>query len=158
MHSIDKKSPGMTAEYPPLPPARTGMRGLCPRCGKGHLFEGFLTLKPNCDACGLDYAFADPADGPAFFVICFTCVPAVAVACWIEVTYEPPLWVHLFTSFPLLMLACLLPLRPLKGWLVNSQYFYKAEEGKIDRDYVRPAATSATVEQPPVAPLHSTDR
>ena len=56
-----------------------------------------------------------------------------------------------------MMLACLLPLRPLKGWLVNSQYFYKAEEGKIDRDYVRPAATSATVEQPPVAPLHSTD-
>jgi uncharacterized protein (DUF983 family) len=28
-------------------------------------------------------------------------------------------------------------LRPLKGWLVCSQFFHKAEEGKIDYDYRR---------------------
>lgn len=131
------------------------MRGLCPRCGQGHLFDGFLALKPSCEACGLDYAFADPADGPAFFVICFTCVPAVAAACWIEVAYEPSVWVHLFTSLPLVLMACLLPLRPLKGWLVNSQYFYKAEEGKIDRDYVRPVAAAAQVQEPSAKPVHA---
>ncbi len=26
-------------------------------------------------------------------------------------------------------LTCIPPLRPLKGWLVSSQYFYKAAEG-----------------------------
>jgi len=132
------KDNAMTTEWPPLPPIQTGLRGLCPQCGQGHLFDGFLTVKPKCEVCGLDYSFADPADGPAFFVICFTCVPAVAVACWIEVAYSPSMWVHLFTSLPLVLLACLLPLRPLKGWLINSQFFFKAEEGKIDRDYVRP--------------------
>ena len=125
-------------EWPPISPYRTGVRGLCPRCGQGHLFEGFLTLKPSCEVCGLDYSYADPADGPAFFVICFTSVPAVAVAVWMEIAYNPPWWMHLLISVPLLVLASILPLRPLKGWLINSQYFYKAEEGKIDRDYVRP--------------------
>ena len=122
-------------DYPPLPPIRTGLRGLCPRCGQGHLFDGFLTLKKKCEVCDLDYSFADPADGPAFFVICFTCVPAVAFACWLEVEFNPPIWVHAVLSLPVLLLACILPLRPLKGWLVNSQFFYKAEQGRIDRGY-----------------------
>jgi uncharacterized protein (DUF983 family) len=73
-------------------------------------------------------------------------VPAVAVACWIEVAYSPSMWVHLFTSLPLVLLACLLPLRPLKGWLINSQFFFKAEEGKIDRDYARRTAPEPQIE------------
>ncbi|HEX2146360.1 MAG TPA: DUF983 domain-containing protein, partial [Pseudorhizobium sp.] len=74
-----------------------------------------------------------PADGPAFFVICFACVPSVALAVWIEVVFQPPFWVHLLTSLPFMLLTCIPPLRPLKGWLVASQYFYKAEQGKWDQ-------------------------
>jgi uncharacterized protein (DUF983 family) len=111
---------------------KNGLKGRCPRCGEGHLFDGFLTLKPECEACGLDYGFADPADGPAFFVICFGCIPAVAFAIWLEIAYTAPYWIHLVTTLPLILLTCIPPLRPLKGWLVASQYFYKAEEGKLD--------------------------
>lgn len=121
------------ARYEPLPPFQTGIRGRCPRCGKGHMFKGFLTLLPACEVCGLDYSFADPADGPAFFVICFGCVPSVALAVWIEVALQAPYWVHLFTSLPFMLLTCIPPLRPLKGWLVASQYFYKAKEGELTR-------------------------
>jgi uncharacterized protein (DUF983 family) len=121
-------------EWPPLSPIRTGVAGRCPRCGKGKLFNGFLALAPRCDNCGLDYSFADPADGPAFFVICFTCVPAIALATWIEVRFSPPFWVHLVTSLPAILLFCIPPLRPLKGWLVASQYVYKAEEGRLAPD------------------------
>ncbi len=121
------------ARYEPLPPFQTGIRGRCPRCGKGHMFKGFLTLRPVCEVCGLDYSFADPADGPAFFVICFGCVPSVALAVWIEVALQAPYWVHLFTSLPFMLLTCIPPLRPLKGWLVASQYFYKAKEGELTR-------------------------
>src|SRR5688572_25698412 len=49
-------------------------RSACPRCGKGKLFDGFLTLARQCDVCGLDYSFADPADGPAFFSMMFMAV------------------------------------------------------------------------------------
>ena len=118
-------------EWPPLEPVRVGLRGRCPRCGDGHLFKGFLDLAPNCEVCGLDYSFADPADGPAFFVICFACIPSVLFAVYAEVAYEPSLWFHAFVSIPLILLTCILPLRPLKGWLVASQYFHKAEEGRL---------------------------
>ena len=117
--------------WPALSPLKTGLRGRCPRCGEGQLFDGFLTLKPRCEACGLDYSFADPADGPAFFVMMFVCVPAVAFPLWLELTYSPPTWVHLVTTLPLVLLTCIPPLRPLKGWLVASQFFYKAEEGRL---------------------------
>ena len=119
--------------YPPLEPWRVGIKGRCPRCGEGKLFDGFLTIAPRCNVCGLDYSFADPADGPAFFVICFACVPSVLFAVWAEVTFEPSMWFHAFVSLPLVLASCIPPLRPLKGWLVASQFHHKAEEGKWDR-------------------------
>ena len=118
-------------EWPPLEPMRVGLRCRCPRCGQGKLFDGFLTIAPRCEVCGLDYGFADPADGPAFFVICFACIPSVLFAVWLEVAFSVPLWVHVLVSVPVILLSCLLPLRPLKGWLVASQYFHKAADGQL---------------------------
>jgi uncharacterized protein (DUF983 family) len=112
-------------------PLSTGIRGRCPRCGKGRLFRGFLKLASCCDVCGLDYGFADPADGPAFFAMTAMSFPIVGFALWFDAAYAPPWWVHLVTTLPLLIVLCALPLRPLKGWLVCSQYFYKAEEGRL---------------------------
>ena len=116
---------------PHLSPLHTGARGKCPRCGRGHLFQGFLKLRDRCERCGLDYAFADPADGPAFFVLCFGCIPTFVLIAWIEITFAPPHWVHLVTSLPFMLATCIPPLRPLKGWLVAKQYVHKAEEGRL---------------------------
>lgn len=108
-----------------------GLRGACPRCGRGKLFDGFLKLAPRCAACGLDYAFADPADGPAFFVMMTMAFPVTGFGMWIELTYAPPFWVHLVTTLPFLLAACIPILRPFKGILVASQYINKAEEGRF---------------------------
>jgi uncharacterized protein (DUF983 family) len=118
-------------QYAVKNPILTGMRGRCPRCGEGRLFRGFLKLAPRCEVCGLDYGFADPGDGPAFFALTVMSFPAVGFALWLDNAYGPPWWVHLLTSLPLLIILCVLPLRPVKGWLVCSQYFYKAQEGRI---------------------------
>lgn len=118
-------------DWPVLSPSHTGIRGRCPRCGVGRLFDGFLKLRSGCGHCGLSYDFADPADGPAFFVLCFACIPAVTVALLLEIKFSPPFWVHLLTSLPFLLLTCIPPLRPLKGWLICSQYFFRAREGRL---------------------------
>ena len=55
--------------HPTENPMKTGILGRCPRCQQGHLFNGFLKLAPSCEVCELDYSFADPADGPAFFAM-----------------------------------------------------------------------------------------
>jgi uncharacterized protein (DUF983 family) len=117
--------------WPPLSTITTGIKGRCPRCGQGHLFNGFLRIAPKCEVCGLDFSFADPADGPAFFVMMFFCIPACAFGVWLELAHEPPFWVHLLTTLPLIFLTCVPPLRPLKGWLVASQFFHKAQEGRL---------------------------
>jgi len=114
-----------------LNPLKTGPFGHCPRCGRGHMFAGFLKLADKCEVCGLDFSYADPADGPAFFVQMFTCIPAVAFTLLLEIMASPPVWVHFVTSLPLLLATTVLPLRPLKGWLVASQFFFKAREGRL---------------------------
>ncbi len=106
-------------------------RSACPRCGNGKLFAGFLRLAKKCDVCGLDYSFADPADGPAFFAMMGMAIPAGIFAVWLELTYEPPFWVHLVTTLPVTLALCVPPLRFLKGALIASQYAHKAEEARF---------------------------
>jgi uncharacterized protein (DUF983 family) len=114
----------------PLPTAR-GLRGRCPRCGEGKLFQGFLTLRPRCEHCGLDYSFADAGDGPAVFVILLGGALVVFAALITEVAYQPPYWVHAVLWVPLILLVTLAPLRPIKGLMIALQYHHRAQEGRL---------------------------
>jgi uncharacterized protein (DUF983 family) len=117
--------------------AQSAMRGIacrCPRCGRGKLYGGFLTLRPNCDACGLDYAFIDSGDGPAVFIIMIAGAIVVACALIVEVKYQPPLWLHAVLWLPLILATTLLPLRAMKSLLIALQFHHNAAEGRpIDR-------------------------
>ncbi len=108
--------------YPPLSTLSTGLRCRCPRCGKGPLLRGYLKIRDACPECGLDYSFADPADGPAFFGMTGVGTVGLGLLMWFEFTVQPPIWVHLVTTFPALILGCLATLRPVKSWLVAAQY------------------------------------
>ena len=119
--------------FAPLSPFATGLAGRCPRCGKGALFQGFLSLKPRCDSCGLDYSFIDSGDGPAIFVILFAGFVVVGCALAVEVLYQPPYWLHGLLWVPLILLVTLGPLRAAKGLLIALQYHHKAAEGRLDR-------------------------
>ena len=114
-----------------LPIAR-GLRGRCPRCGEGHLFQGFLTLRPRCEHCGLDFNFADAGDGPAVFVILIGGFIVVFAALITEFVYQPPYWVHAALWIPLILLVTLGPLRPIKGLMIALQYHHKAAEGRLE--------------------------
>ena len=111
----------------------TGWHGRCPRCGQGHMFQSWLKVSDRCETCGLDYRFASPDDGPAFFSLCFVAFPLTFLIVWIQVAFDPPMWVHLLGSVPLILLGCALPLRPIKGWLVASQYVNRAQEAGTRR-------------------------
>ncbi|EDQ32577.1 hypothetical protein HPDFL43_03501 [Hoeflea phototrophica DFL-43] len=120
------------AHYPPVDAVSVGLSGRCPRCGDGALFAGFLSVKPACGACGLDYSFADAGDGPAVFVIMIVGFIVVGLALWLEVNYSPALWVHLIMWIPLATVLSLGLLRALKGLMIALQYRNKAAEGQID--------------------------
>jgi uncharacterized protein (DUF983 family) len=111
-------------------PYATGLACRCPRCGKGKLFRGFLKLKPHCEVCGLDFAFADSDDGAAVFVILIAGFIVVGAALTVEVKYEPPLWVHAALWGPLILIVTLGPLRLLKGLTTALQYRHRTSEGR----------------------------
>ena len=97
------------------------------------MFAGFLGLKPACEACGLDYSFADAGDGPAVFVILFAGFVVVGAALVTEMLYQPPIWVHAVLWLPLILITTVLPLRLMKGVLIALQYHHKAAEGRLER-------------------------
>ncbi|MEO1042927.1 MAG: DUF983 domain-containing protein [Pseudomonadota bacterium] len=112
-------------------PATAAMRGRCPRCGQGELFQGYLTLRPVCSACDLDYSFADSADGPAFFVMSITGVVAVCVAFVVRFGFDAPAGAALLVSFAASIAVTFVSLRPTKGLMIGLQYKNNASEGRL---------------------------
>ena len=115
---------------PSQPPIARGLACRCPRCGKGRLFHGFLTVAPRCERCGLDYSFADSGDGPAIFVILIAGFIVTGAALMMQMMYEPPYWVLALLLGPLILITTLLPLRAMKGLLITLQYHHQAAEGR----------------------------
>ena len=115
---------------PDAPPdlLRTSLACRCPRCGRGRLFDGYLTLAESCDACGLSLADNDTGDGPAVFLIFIIGFLAVPLALWIEASFAPPVWVHALTSGGFILSLALLLLRPAKALVVGLQYRHRPED------------------------------
>lgn len=109
-----------------------GFQGRCPRCGQGKLFDGYLKVRDACPTCGQDFGFADSGDGPAVFITFFAGFIVVGVSLWLEIAYQPSYWVHAAVAVPVILITCLLPLRPLKGWLIARQYQMDAIEVRND--------------------------
>ncbi len=104
--------------------------GRCPRCGKGHLFRGYLNIAPRCDACGLDFASFDAGDGPAVFVILIVGFLVAGGALVLEATVSPPYWVHAVVWLPTVIVLSVAFLRLAKSALLVLQYKHQAHEGR----------------------------
>ena len=111
-------------------PARTslsaGLRGRCPRCGKGSLFEGYLKVAPVCGHCGLGLVGHDSGDGPAVAATFILGTVVVALAAAVELLFHPPLWLHALLWAPTVIGGTLALLPPLKGLTIAIQYRTRA--------------------------------
>ncbi len=125
-----------------LPPAQNKAQGdmseisnillstkcLCPRCGRGHIYnQGLfnLTLRDNCEACGLDLRKNDSADGPAVFLIFVLGALLVPAALMTDSILEPPLWVHGVVWGGLALGLTIGSLKPLKSVVIGLQYRHR---------------------------------
>lgn len=96
--------------------------GRCPRCGKGTLFSGIMTIVPRCTVCSLSFEKQDSGDGPVFFALVIVGFLAVGAASIVELRYTPPLWVHAVLWIPFTLIACVVCMRFFKAWLIAMQY------------------------------------
>ena len=109
---------------------RHASAGTCPRCGAGPLFEGPIRFAPACSACGLDFHAFNVGDGPAAFLILIVGAIVTAGAITLELTVEPPFWVHLIW-LPVTVLLTVGGLRQGKAWLLAQEYEHQAREGRL---------------------------
>jgi uncharacterized protein (DUF983 family) len=94
------------------------------------LFQGYIEIRKDCPACGLDYAMFDAGDGPAVFVILIAGAIVAGLALWVEFTWSPPYWVHALLWTPLIVVLVGGLLRLCKGTLLVLQYQRNAGEGR----------------------------
>lgn len=113
-------------------PLLSGLAGRCPNCGEGHLFDGFLKVAPQCEACGYDLAKADSGDGPAVFVILIAGFVVAFAALYVELVFTPPIWLHLLLWLPLTVIVSLGLLRPMKGVMLAAQIANRASQARSD--------------------------
>jgi uncharacterized protein (DUF983 family) len=109
-------------DFPSVSPVEAGWKCRCPRCGRGKLYSGLLTVRERCSICELDLRAHDTGDGPAVFVILILGAVVVPMALWLEVRAEPPLWLHAVVWPPAIVVLAVALLRPLKGFLIAQQY------------------------------------
>jgi len=121
----------VTAQTPSV--ANAAIFALCPRCGEGKLFHGYLHLAPRCSQCGLDYAMFDAGDGPAVFVVLIVGAIVCAGALYVEFTFSPPYWVHAVLWIPTIVILTFGLLRLAKSLLLVLQYKHKAGEGRLTK-------------------------
>ncbi len=56
----------------------------------------------------------------------------VGGAVWLELSQEPPFWVHLVLWAPLSVVALLVLMPRVKALLIAMKYKHKASEGRLD--------------------------
>lgn len=105
-------------------PFKSGVKGRCPKCQQGAIFDGWLQIAPKCNVCGLDFSYADTADGPAFFAMTIVSPFAIGLALWLALGVNMPVWLSMMLTLFFTIGASMLLLRPLKGWMVSSKYHY----------------------------------
>ncbi|MTI16377.1 DUF983 domain-containing protein [Rhodobacteraceae bacterium RKSG542] len=97
----------------------------CPACGTGKVFDGYLTVRAQCDACGEELHHHRADDAPPYFTIFIVGHIVVWLMLVVEMAYFPPLWLHIALWVPLTIVMSLAMLRPIKGALVGLQWALK---------------------------------
>lgn len=101
---------------------------LCPKCGARGLFKGWVNFADQCDGCGLDLARFNVGDGPAAFLTLIIGGVITGLAAWLQLSAEPPWWVHMLLWVPLTTLGVIFGLRFSKAALLASEYRQNAGE------------------------------
>ena len=117
---------GMSASKPTFRTALIrGLRGQCPRCGEGGLFQGWNHLNESCPVCGLRY---EPRTGDTWFFMYMSTAGMTGLLVVIMFLIRPRvLWVGqavvMVTALVLMLLS--LPMR--KGIAVALDYLVSRE-------------------------------
>ncbi|MGH7043295.1 MAG: DUF983 domain-containing protein [Acetobacteraceae bacterium] len=100
---------------PIIPALLRGVTGRCPVCGRGHAFNGYLAVAPECRACGALLGDALVDDAPPYFTVVLVALLVVPLILTWERLGSPPDWRVAALFLPLAVALAMALLRPVKG-------------------------------------------
>ena len=104
-----------------------GFRRLCPRCGKGHMFAGYLSVREACEVCQMPFEPLRSDDAPPYFTLFIVghVVIGLYMALWPFIPV--PDWVQalIWCSLTLVLSLTLLPF--VKGGVMAVIFRTKAK-------------------------------
>lgn len=115
-------------QAPEVSPWTAGLRGRCPQCGVGELYQSYLKFRESCRSCGADFSAADAGDGPAVFVILVVGAIVAPLLIVLQFGLSLPGWLTLTLTFAAAIALCLALLPPFKATLFALQWKHKARE------------------------------
>jgi uncharacterized protein (DUF983 family) len=112
---------GQSPEPARIDPIRAGLLCRCPNCGQGPLYAGFLKVVDRCEACGFDYSRLNTGDGAAIFIMQIAGGIVVFGALYAMIAWNPPIWLLLLITLPLVAGLSIGLMRPGKGVMIALQ-------------------------------------
>lgn len=101
---------------------RRGLSRVCPDCGHGRVFRGYLKVRPSCESCGLDLAQFRADDAPPYFTILIVLHIIGPAMLWTEQWARPPEWLHFAIWLPLALALTLFLLPRIKSTVIGVQW------------------------------------
>ena len=102
-----------------------GFKRMCPHCGKGHIFKGYLKLSDNCSSCAAPTGKIRADDLPPYLTIFLVGHIVIPLLLFVEVAYRPELWVQMAIWPSLTVFLTLLFLPFIKGAAVGLMWHLK---------------------------------
>lgn len=102
-----------------------GWRRRCPSCGGGALFDGYLSIKHDCDICGEEFHHHRADDAPSWLtmIIIGHLIAPLMIASY--QVFDLPTWSHA-VIWPVLAMTGVIVLLPrVKGGIVAFQWAHR---------------------------------
>lgn len=98
---------------------RRGLSRRCPSCGQGRLFNGFLTVRPNCEVCTAHNASYPSDDMPPYVTMVIVGHIVLPLLLWVDHVFAPPTGAQFAIWLPMTALLSIGLLPFVKGAVVG---------------------------------------
>ncbi|WP_366823723.1 DUF983 domain-containing protein [Phenylobacterium sp.] len=116
-----------------FPAFSRGLRGHCPHCGEGRMFQTYLKVNPACPACGVDLARYPADDGPAYFTILIVGHLVIVPILFIPWVWQGPTLVTVPVTLSFLAVVTLGLLPIVKGAFIGHMAYLRATSDQAER-------------------------
>lgn len=96
-----------------------GLRGRCPVCGQGQIFDGFLTVAAHCSSCDAPLGLVRADDAPPYFTILIVGHIVVPLLFIVDRWQQPRMLIMWAIFIPLTLALTMSLIRPIKGGTVG---------------------------------------